>query len=808
MDWKEYTEPDTQEKSRSRNKIKEKDSKLTSLILDLNCNPLKKREKVIEELGEMGEKAVFPLIEAIKSNSNVNIGAVIALVKIGEKAVPLLIEALKDYSEGERELATAHQGQLNFGIMFGSFTGAVRESAAEALGKIGDERAIGALIKELKFEYEDVGSRAGSSVIKIGKKMLYDRFSIIVVSALIKIGKKAIPQLIIALEDRCYLLRKNVVKILGVIGGAEVVEHLIKALGDTAKEVRVETAYMLGHRGEIRATKPLIKALNDDQWEVRRRTVEALGKIGDKQAVEPLIKTLEDIQLEVRGEAIKALGKIGEEATDSLLQILYKNKGYIRKGAIKVLMKIRDERVIVPLIEALKEELKLFYEAKDYGDEYEYFLAEELEELSELIGHLGEKAVLPLIEVLKNNTRRDVKHFAVVHLGHSADVRAVQPLIEVLDNEDYVERKAVTRGLTSIGNIRGYEYIVEPIFQLLRMRGVKIRRGAIEVLGAIGAYLSEKDVNRVIDSLTKTLKDRYEEIRKVTVTSMNRLAWAAMLGFEKVVVEGVVIERVVTSLIEALKDPKEDVRKEAIKAVGEIGTNLIWKGEKGIERLVDNLIEALIDEKGQLKADIVNVLGKIGNARISYIFNKALKDTELKKEVIEELKKVKDVRAVENLIQILEKEGDWETFEVSINYRGDRNKVSYPPRKSYDATGTIHAYRQSMDFILPWLPKWFEDIGIERLVESLIKTVEDEDKDVRIEVVDVLERIVDDRVIVTLIETLEDENEYVRCKVVESLGDIGDKRAFILLHELLATESDNSVNREIIVAMEKLEKKE
>lgn len=159
MDWKEYTEPDTQEKSRSRNKIKEKDSKLTSLILDLNCNPLKKREKVIEELGEMGEKAVFPLIEAIKSNSNVNIGAVIALVKIGEKAVPLLIEALKDPKED------------------------VRIEVVKALGEIGrilimeekkeGKQVVNCLIEALEDENEYVRCKVVESLGEIGDKRAF-----------------------------------------------------------------------------------------------------------------------------------------------------------------------------------------------------------------------------------------------------------------------------------------------------------------------------------------------------------------------------------------------------------------------------------------------------------------------------------------------------------------------------------------------------------------------------------------------------------------------------------------------------------
>lgn len=78
------------------------------------------RAKIKEELGEIGEPAVKPLIKALEDkNSRVRIGAAGALGKIKDKrAVGPLIQALEDENN------------------------IVRAEAAYALGEIGDSRAI------------------------------------------------------------------------------------------------------------------------------------------------------------------------------------------------------------------------------------------------------------------------------------------------------------------------------------------------------------------------------------------------------------------------------------------------------------------------------------------------------------------------------------------------------------------------------------------------------------------------------------------------------------------------------------------
>ena len=140
-------------------------------------------------LGEIGDpRAVEPLIRLVSTGQLLFVGdnLVEALRNFGAPAIQLLIKAL-----GEGNLA-----------------------AAEALGEIGDKRAVEPLIK--------------------------------------------------ALGDDDPLVRDHAASALGEIGDKRAVEPLIKVLEDDVSDVRMWAAYALGEIGDKRAVGPLIKALGDE----------------------------------------------------------------------------------------------------------------------------------------------------------------------------------------------------------------------------------------------------------------------------------------------------------------------------------------------------------------------------------------------------------------------------------------------------------------------------------------------------------------------------------------------------------------
>jgi len=176
----------------------------------------------------------------------------------------------------------------------------VRMGAAEALGEIGDKRAVEPLIQALKAD-SYLQARAAWALGEIGDK---------------RAVKPLIPALQGELDTEVTLYAtQTLIKI-----GEPAVKPLIQALKRKDSDVRARAAEALGEIGDKRAVGPLIQALKADSY-LQARAAEALVQIGEP-AVEPLFQALEDVNTE--GVALRALrnirtfGKLGEGALRKL----------------------------------------------------------------------------------------------------------------------------------------------------------------------------------------------------------------------------------------------------------------------------------------------------------------------------------------------------------------------------------------------------------------------------------------------------------------------------------------------------------
>ena len=141
-------------------------------------------KKEWDELVEIGEPIVEPLIQALNDESeDVRLRAAEALGKIGDtRAVEPLIQALKDKRVS------------------------VQMNTAEALGKMGDERAVKPLIQALKDEYDSVRREAAETLGKMGWQpkdnfeRAYYLFAKEEWDELVEIGEPAVESLIQALK--------------------------------------------------------------------------------------------------------------------------------------------------------------------------------------------------------------------------------------------------------------------------------------------------------------------------------------------------------------------------------------------------------------------------------------------------------------------------------------------------------------------------------------------------------------------------------------------------------------------------------
>jgi HEAT repeat protein len=198
-----------------------------------------------------------------------------------------------------------------------------------------------------------------------------------------------------------------------------------------------------------------IDLLKDTDWVVRREAVITLGEMGDERCVEPLIRALRDGDWQVREAAIEALGMVGSPAVEGLIKQL--RDWDSRRAVIRALGKIKDERVLDPLIAQLR------------NDEFQ-------EETTDALVELGEPAIEKLVTSLRDKDEL-IRKQAVIALGRIKNEKALDPLIEMLQDKDWYIRLTAAAALEKIGDERGREAI-KPLMKdpdlVVRMRAERI----------------------------------------------------------------------------------------------------------------------------------------------------------------------------------------------------------------------------------------------------------------------------------------------------------------------------------------------
>jgi len=380
------------------------------------------------------KKDVKGLIKALKHKDlKTRRETVKALRRIGDtRAVEPLIQALKDEEIAIRRLAIITLGYLEDGRAVEPIIQALNDenlrfNAALALARLGDGRAVEPLIEFLKSENLDVRKIAVSA---LGATK----------------DSRAVEPLIEALKDKDRDVQIGAIKSLGEIGDARAVKPLLQTLkpilqtltSKEDREVNTTAEAALVEIGEP-AVKTLIQVMRGAEREARSRTTGILDKLGwkpkddteqayyliakskwneleqlGKSAIEPLTQALEDKSWMVRISAAEVLSKMGDDRGIELLALALKkcdNRGD-RQDAVKALQRIKDGRVVEPLIEALSD-----------GDLNVRVTA------AKTLGEIGDtRAVEPLIKTL-DDSRERVQHSVIHALGEIGDLRAAVAII-------------------------------------------------------------------------------------------------------------------------------------------------------------------------------------------------------------------------------------------------------------------------------------------------------------------------------------------------------------------------------------------
>jgi HEAT repeat protein len=172
----------------------------------------------------------------------------------------------------------------------------VRSAAARALGKSGNQAAVGPLLAA-------VTARLGLPPGVAGM-------------ALLDLGTAALPSLRAALDAGLPVTQSLAADLLGLHGDPVAAQPLVSLVADARRDpdVRRAAAQALGRVGSPVATATLAAALLDPgQPPLQCAAAEALGRIGDAAGLDPLTAGLRSAGIDVRAACADALALLGEQ---------------------------------------------------------------------------------------------------------------------------------------------------------------------------------------------------------------------------------------------------------------------------------------------------------------------------------------------------------------------------------------------------------------------------------------------------------------------------------------------------------------
>ncbi len=328
----------------------------------------------------------------------------------------------------------------------------LRWYAARILGEFNQPSAIAALVNLLKSsDHDELTSMAASALGQIGNPavaalselLAAEDTRLIAVKSLAHIRRsETIAPLLTVVKDPDANIRAISIEALGSFHSSEIPQVLLEALDDFAAPVRKEAVTGLGFRTDLREELDLVNCLvpllYDFNLDVCCSAATSLGRLGSEvaaEAIDAVISSPAPINLQL--ECIRALGRI---ETPLCLQYLrsYLNAHSslaLQQEIVKVLGQIEAKELKVIAGDILIETLQLL----ELSTSIKSAIALSL-------GRLGEiKAVEPLIELLAT-TDTGVRLHAIASLQQLAPVQAYQQL-QQLNNDSGVKKLELTQGI-------------------------------------------------------------------------------------------------------------------------------------------------------------------------------------------------------------------------------------------------------------------------------------------------------------------------------------------------------------------------
>lgn len=505
--------------------------------------------------GEEVERAMVGLL----SNANVRALVAEALVRYGLRVGELLVGLLEG---SDRETCQA---------------------AVEVLGRMGDTRAVPALMRLLAGDSE-LAVAAASALAKMGDRRAFEGLLDLLghpdvavrqaaIAALDSLGHPALPShTAVLLSDPNPLVRESAVKIAGYFAFPECIDHLFACCHDPEERVRraaiEHLPYLeenapgegsaLGHR----AFDTLTAALSQDTPKVRATAARALGEVDSERALPYLLTALQDGEPGVREGAARAIGKLtvgvaGVLSTEALNQsgfgalarvVQTDSVSAVRAASAEALGRLGGERAI-PILASLLE-------VEEGGDVVRAALM--------ALGQLQHSQALPPLLKALNSPNPERRADSVRALGERGDAAAVDSLQWIAASD--ADAQVVQAAIDSLCRIAASPALKVSDAAICALLELTVEPSRYEACCTALAQLGEAQLEMMpaasnpLSEIAQGLNNIRPEVRCATVQVLARLKKP----------------RASELLAAALDDRDPTVRLAATTALGHLG-NRSWQ---------------------------------------------------------------------------------------------------------------------------------------------------------------------------------------------------------------------------------------
>ena len=448
----------------------------------------------------------------------------------------------------------------------------LRMAAAEALGNLGDARALQPLVRAtLRDPAPQVRAHAAGAVATIE-------------------GARAMDVLVAALADPDYGTRLRALEAFETMR-IEDTSALEAALRDPNVEVRRRAALALERVGYL---DKVIQNLTASDRATRERAYSSLLELGRVGLADSVASYVHHVSFEVRAIAAKACGELGVDRVVPLL-VAATNDGEwpVRAAACTSLGRLRHEKAPEALVARLTDAAEVVREAA-------------AEALTNYAGREMEPH-LPLLIAAYDVGSVTVRTNMVVLATRLTDAAADDLLVRASgDPSDTVRLRAVS----ALGD-RGGRVLVEPLVVRLTDASLEVRMAAVTGLGSATSPEAFEGLLRALGGAAPDARDRIAEALSKGARS---LLFARLPDLEKSASHDVRIglswtlgktgdPRAVPALSRFLRDKSAALRASAAGALAKIA----------VPAAVESLLSASDDPDGRVRAAVVNSLGRSGN---------------------------------------------------------------------------------------------------------------------------------------------------------------------------------------------------